>query len=141
VYLDFVPTSDEAQREFGRFRLRAEECIDYLNRHFKEHSVLPDKALLEWLSDLSEDSQTLQPGCIPEHLEERARYLVEEFWDCPDACEVFCTACHRVYGPPDVSVDTWIDAADVQGITVGASGIRLVCPLAHNLIYITLKLY
>jgi hypothetical protein len=141
MFIYFYPLSNELGQEHGEFRLDLVKCMRYLREMFEKYRINQDGALLTWFYNIDTNQPTTSSITIPPEFEGRARFLVEQLWAQSDACEISCRTCNREYTHRSLHQQDWDESTEIEGIRVGASGFKIVCPSGHNLIFICCKLY
>ena len=131
----FQPVQEDESSLFGKFQLGRNVCMEYLQTQIDSYSIIADSNLLEWIKNSKSND------VLPDIYQERGQILADKFWNEEDYCLVFCQKCQQKITPKYLKKEEWDESMDVQGILVGSSGYRLVCPQNHVLLSVCTRLF
>jgi hypothetical protein len=104
-------------------------------------SNTPITESVTWLSSIDFSQQATTPLVFPPEFEERVRFIVQEQLNQYGACEAHCRTCNQSFAPHLLHKEPWEQFDEIEGLRVGASGVKFICPFGHTLIAICTALY
>lgn len=135
MLITFQSVESEFGMEHGTLHLKTAPCIEYLQSQIDNYSIESDRKLQEWVRKSNDNS------IVPEEYIERVRLMASELWDKKEACSISCNRCQLNINLEQLIKEKWDYSIVEQGIRVGASGIKIVCPHGHDLMYVCNALY